>query len=94
MTHYLTKLFELFSRYVSHTSPVIETTTLTIVFKKSGTRQFIYSKILDNIEVCDVLNAIFDEHHGEEIESDVEVFRYHRNERQEEESLSYLPVPD
>lgn len=94
MISYLTKLFRLASRYVTHTSPVIETTTLTIVFKDSGTRQFIYRKVLNNIEICEVLNAIFDEHEGDEIAGDVEVFRYHRNDRQENESVNYLPVPD
>jgi len=92
--NYLTKLKELVLKYFSHTSPLIETTTLTIVFKDLGTRQFIYHRVLDNIEICDVLNCIFDEHEGLEIEGDVEVFRYHRTDRQEEENLSYLPVPD
>lgn len=94
MISYLTKLFRLVLKYVTHTSPVIETTTLTIVFKDSGTRQFIYRKVLNNVEICEVLNAIFDEHEGDEIAGDVEVFRYHRNDRQEDESLNYLPVPD
>jgi len=92
--NYLSKLKELVLKYFSHTSPLIETTTLTISFKDLGTRQFIYRKVLGNIEICDVLNAIFEEYEGTEIEGDVEVFRYHRTDRQEEENLSYLPVPD
>ena len=94
MISYLTKLKQLALRCFSHTSPLIETTTLTIVFKEYGTRQFIYRRILNNVEICDVLNAIFDEHEGDEIVGDVEVFRYHRNDRQENESVNYLPVPD
>jgi len=94
MISYLTKLKQLVLRCFSHTSPLIETTTLTIVFKDSGTRQFIYRRVLSNVEICDVLNAIFDEHEGDEIVGDVEVFRYHRNDRQENESVNYLPVPD
>jgi hypothetical protein len=50
--------------------------------------------VLDNIEICDVLNTIFEEHQDAEIEGDVEVFRYHKTDRQEEENLSYLPVPE
>tara|TARA_B100000579_G_C22711520_1_gene794816 strand:- start:567 stop:848 length:282 start_codon:yes stop_codon:yes gene_type:complete len=92
--NYLTKLFKMTSSFFSHTSPLIETTTLTIIFKDLGTRQFIYRRVLDNIEICDVLNTIFEEHQDAEIEGDVEVFRYHRTDRQEEENLSYLPVPD
>ena len=94
MISYLTKLFKLILKYVKHTSPVIETTTLTIIFKGLGTRQFIYREVLDNIQICDVLNAIFEEHEGLEIEGDVEVFRYHRTDQQEEEKLNYLPVSD
>jgi len=94
MISYLTKLKQLVLECFSHTSPVIETTTLTILFKDSGTRQFIYRKVLNNVEICEVLNAIFDEHEGDEIVGDVEVFRYHRNDRQENESVNYLPVPD
>lgn len=92
--NYLSKLKELVLKYVKHTSPVIETTTLTIIFKGLGTRQFIYRRVLDNIEICDVLNAIFEEHEGLEIEGDVEVFRYHRTDQQEDEKLNYLPVSD
>ena len=92
--NYLSRLHQLILRYFSHTSPVIESTTLTIVFKNSGKRQFIYRRVLDNLEICEALNVIFDEHQGEEIKEDVEVFRYHRTDQQEEETLSYLPVPD
>ena len=53
-----------------------------------------YLAKLFNVEICEVLNAIFDEHQGDEIKEDVEVFRYHRTDQQEEENLNYLPVPD
>ena len=92
--NYLAKLLKMVSRYFPQTSPVIETTTLTIIFKGLGTRQFIYRRVLDNIEICDVLNTIFEEHQDAEIEGDVEVFRYHRTDNQEEENVNYLPVPD
>ena len=92
--NYLNRLSQLVLRYFSHTSPLIETTTLTIVFKDLGTRQFIFRRVLENIEICEILNAIFEEHEGDEIMGDVEVFRYHRNDRQENESVNYLPVPD
>ena len=92
--NYLTKLLKMTSEYLSHTSPVIETTTLTIIFKDLGTRQFIFRRVLDNIEICDVLNAIFEEYQDAEIEGDVEVFRYHKTDVREDENLSYLPVPD
>ena len=85
--NYLTKLFKMTSSFFSHTSPLIETTTLTIIFKDLGTRQFIYRRVLDNIEICDVLNAIFEEYQDVEIEGDVEVFRYHRTDRQEVETI-------
>lgn len=92
--NYLNRLSQLVLSYFLPTSPLIETTTLTIVFKDLGTRQFIFRRVLENIEICEILNAIFEEHEGDEIAGDVEVFRYHRNDRQENESVNYLPVPD
>ena len=73
---------------------MVECTTLTMEFEKVGTRQFVYHKNLDPIEICDNLNAIFEEHEGMEIIGDVEVFKYTRTRNQETESLNYLPIQE
>ena len=87
-------LSELWSRYNRRSIPVIESTTLSMEFKNGWKRQFVYHKILDTIEICDNLNAIFEEHEGMEIVKDVEVFKYQRDENQENESLNFLPIQE
>ena len=87
-------LSELWSRYNRRSIPVIESTTLSMEFKNGWKRQFVYHKILDTIEICDNLNAIFEEHEGMEIVKDVEVFKYQRTGNQENESLNFLPIQD
>ena len=89
--HHLSRL--LFG-YTRRSIPVVECTTLTMEFKNGWKRQFVYHKILDTIEICDNLNAIFEEHEGMEIVKDVEVFKYQRDENQENESLNFLPIQE
>ena len=87
-------LSELWSRYNRRSIPVIESTTLSMEFKNGWKRQFVYHKILDTIEICDNLNAIFEEHEGMEIVKDVEVFKYQRDENEENETLNFLPIQE
>tara|TARA_B100000287_G_scaffold155678_1_gene146836 strand:- start:182 stop:379 length:198 start_codon:yes stop_codon:yes gene_type:complete len=63
-------------------------------FEDGWKRQFIYRKVLDAIEICDNLNAIFEEHEGQEIKGDIEVFKYQRSGDEENESLNFLPIQD
>jgi len=87
-------LSELWSRCTRPSIPVIECTTLTMEFEDGGKRQFVYHKTLDTIEICDNLNAIFEEHEGQEIKGDIEVFKYQRTGNQENESLNFLPIQE
>ena len=87
-------LSELWSRYNRRSIPVIESTTLSMEFEDGWKRQFIYRKVLDTIEICDNLNAIFEEHEGQEIKGDIEVFKYQRSGDEENESLNFLPIQD
>ena len=91
---FLRHLSRLLSRYTRPSIPVVECTTLTMEFKEGGKRQFVYHTLLDTVEICDNLNAIFEEHEGLEIEGDIEVFKYQRNGDQENESLNFLPIRD
>ena len=89
--HHLSRL--LFG-YTRPSIPVVECTTLTMEFKNGWKRQFVYHKLLDTIEICDNLNAIFEEHEGLEIVGDVEVFKYQRSGDQENESLNFLQIQE
>ena len=89
--HHLSRL--LFG-YTRPSIPVVECTTLTMEFKNGWKRQFIYHKLLDTVEICDNLNAIFEEHEGLEIVGDVEVFKYQRSGDQENESLNFLQIQE
>lgn len=89
--HHLSRLL---SRYTRPSIPVVECTTVTMEFKEGGKRQFVYHKLLDTVEICDNLNAIFEEHEGLEIKGDIEVFKYQRDGDQENESLNFLPIRD
>ena len=91
---FFSNLIELFYKYTRPSIPVIECTTLTMEFEEVGTRQFIYHKNLDSIEICDILNSIFEEHEGLEIIGDVEVFKYQRDEDHEKESLNFLQIQE
>ena len=91
---FFSNLIELFYKYTRPSIPVIECTTLTMEFKDGGKRQFVYHKTLDTIEICDNLNAIFEEHEGQEIKGDIEVFKYQRTGNQENESLNFLPIQE
>ena len=91
---FLRHLIRLVYKYSRPSIPMVECTTLTMEFEKVGTRQFVYHKNLDAIEICDNLNAIFEEHEGMEIIGDVEVFKYTRTRNQETESLNYLPIQE
>ena len=85
-------LIELVYKHTRRSIPVVECTTLTMEFKEGGKRQFVYHKLLDTVEICDNLNAIFEEHEGLEIVGDVEIFKYERTGDQENESLNFLPI--
>ena len=85
-------LIRLFWSNTGRKYPVITSTTITIVFKEEGTRQFIYSKKLEPSEIADTLNIIFSEHEGLEIAGEIEVFRYIKDGDNEAEALDYLPV--
>ena len=87
-------LIELVYKHTRPSIPVVECTTVTMEFKNGWKRQFIYHKLLDTIEICDNLNAIFEEHEGLEIVGDVEIFKYERTGDQENESLNFLPIRD
>ena len=87
-------LSRLLSRYTRPSIPVVECTTVTMEFKEGGKRQFVYHKLLDTVEICDNLNAIFEEHEGLEIVGDVEVFKYQRSGDQENESLNFLQIQE
>ena len=89
--HHLSRL--LFG-YTRPSIPVVECTTVTMEFKNGWKRQFIYHKLLDTVEICDNLNAIFEEHEGLEIVGDVEVFKYQRSGDQENESLNFLQIQE
>lgn len=89
---FLLHLSRLLFRYTSPSIPVVECTTLTMEFKEGGIRQFIYHKLLDTVEICDILNAIFEEHEGLEIEGDIEVFKYEKSDDLETQSTDYLPI--
>jgi len=91
---FFSNLIELFYKYTRPSIPVIECTTLTMEFEDGGKRQFVYHKTLDTIEICDNLNAIFEEHEGQEIKGDIEVFKYQRTGNQENESLNFLPIQE
>ena len=91
---FLRHLSELWSRHTRRSIPVVECTTVTMEFKNGWKRQFIYHKLLDTIEICDNLNAIFEEHEGLEIVGDVEIFKYERTGDQENESLNFLQIRD
>ena len=91
---FLRHLIGLVYKHTRRSIPVVECTTLTMEFKNGWKRQFVYHKILDTIEICDNLNAIFEEHEGMEIIKDVEVFKYQRDENQENESLNFLPIQE
>ena len=89
--HHLSRLL---SRYTRRSIPVVECTTVTMEFKNGWKRQFIYHTLLDTVEICDNLNAIFEEHEGLEIVGDVEVFKYQRSGDQENESLNFLQIQE
>lgn len=89
---FFTNLIELIYKHTRPSIPVVECTTLTMEFKEGGKRQFVYHTLLDTIEICDILNAIFEEHEGLEIEGDIEVFKYKKTGDQENESLNFLPI--
>ena len=89
---FLRHLSRLLSRYTRPSIPVVECTTLTMEFKEGGKRQFVYHKLLDTVEICDILNAIFEEHEGLEIEGDIEVFKYEKSDEMETQSTDYLPI--
>ena len=91
---FFSNLIGLFYKHTRPSIPVVECTTLTMEFKNGWKRQFIYHKLLDTIEICDNLNAIFEEHEGLEIVGDVEIFKYERTGDQENESLNFLPIRD
>jgi len=91
---FFSNLIELFYKYTRPSIPVIECTTLTMEFEDGGKRQFVYHKTLDTIEICDNLNAIFEEHEGQEIKGDIEVFKYQRTGNQENESLNFLQIQE
>ena len=91
---FFTNLIGLIYKHTRRSIPVVECTTVTMEFKNGWKRQFIYHKLLDTIEICDNLNAIFEEHEGLEIVGDVEVFKYQRSGDQENESLNFLPIRD
>lgn len=89
---FLLHLSRLLFRYTSPSIPVVECTTLTMEFKEGGKRQFVYHKLLDTVEICDILNAIFEEHEGLEIKGDIEVFKYEKSDEMETQSTDYLPI--
>lgn len=89
--HHLSRL--LFG-YTRRSIPVVECTTVTMEFKNGWKRQFIYHKLLDTVEICDNLNAIFEEHEGLEIVGDVEIFKYEKTGDQENESLNFLQIQE
>ena len=89
---FLLHLSRLLFRYTRPSIPVVECTTLTMEFKEGGKRQFVYHKLLDTIEICDILNAIFEEHEGLEIEGDIEVVKYEKSDDLETQSTDYLPI--
>ena len=91
---FFTNLIELIYKHTRRSIPVVECTTVTMEFKEGGKRQFVYHKLLDTIEICDNLNAIFEEHEGLEIVGDVEVFKYQRSGDQENESLNFLQIQE
>ena len=91
---FFSNLIELFYKYTRPSIPVIECTTLTMEFEDGGKRQFVYHKTLDTIEICDNLNAIFEEHEGQEIKGDIEVFKYQKSGNQENESLNFLQIQE
>jgi len=91
---FFSNLIELFYKYTRPSIPVIECTTLTMEFEDGGKRQFVYHKTLDTIEICDNLNAIFEEHEGQEIKGDIEVFKYQKTGNQENESLNFLQIQE
>ena len=91
---FLRHLSRLLFGYTRPSIPVVECTTLTMEFKEGGKRQFVYRKLLDTVEICDNLNAIFEEHEGLEIVGDVEIFKYEKTGDQENESLNFLPIRD
>ncbi len=91
---FFTNLIGLIYKHTRRSIPVVECTTVTMEFKEGGKRQFVYHKLLDTIEICDNLNAIFEEHEGLEIVGDVEIFKYERTGDQENESLNFLPIRD
>ena len=91
---FFTNLIELIYKHTRPSIPVVECTTVTMEFKNGWKRQFIYHKLLDTVEICDNLNAIFEEHEGLEIIGDVEVFKYQRSGDQENESLNFLQIQE
>ena len=91
---FFSNLIELFYKYTRPSIPVIESTTLSMEFEDGGKRQFVYRKTLDTVEICDNLNAIFEEHEGQEIKGDIEVFKYQRTGNQENESLNFLQIQE
>ena len=91
---FFTNLIELIYKHTRRSIPVVECTTVTMEFKNGWKRQFIYHKLLDTVEICDNLNAIFEEHEGLEIVGDVEVFKYQRSGDQENESLNFLQIQE
>ena len=91
---FFTNLIGLIYKHTRRSIPVVECTTVTMEFKNGWKRQFIYHKLLDTVEICDNLNAIFEEHEGLEIVGDVEIFKYERTGDQENESLNFLPIRD
>ena len=91
---FFTNLIGLIYKHTRRSIPVVECTTVTMEFKEGGKRQFVYHKLLDTIEICDNLNAIFEEHEGLEIVGDVEIFKYERTGDQENESLNFLQIQE
>ena len=89
---FFTNLIGLIYKHTRPVIPVVECTTVTMEFKEGGKRQFVYHKLLDTVEICDILNAIFEEHEGLEIEGDIEVFKYEKSDDMETQSTDYLPI--